>query len=87
MKVDTKADKYPQASQLPKPTVEKFSSSIPLRRVEKGKEKVNRGERRRRKKSKSKADGLHRGQKHRVIVKLLLCFQLVHTFQRGREQR
>lgn len=56
-------DKYPHALQSPEPTVERDSSSVPLRRVEKGKEKLSKRERRRRK-SKSKADGLHRGQKH-----------------------
>lgn len=55
-------DKYPHAPQSPEPTVERLSNSVPLRRVEKGKEKLR--ERERRRKSKSKADGLHRGQKH-----------------------
>lgn len=60
--MDRKTDKYPQVPH--EPSVERLSSSLVLRRVEKRKEKVKDGERRRRRKSKSKADGLHKGQKH-----------------------
>lgn len=53
----------------------------------KGETERKRG-RRGRKKSKSKADGLHRGRTRetlRAVVKSQLCFQLGHTFQRQRE--
>lgn len=72
-------DKYPQAPR--EPSVERLSSLLPLRRVERGKEKVKDGERRRKKNPNPKqmaSIGARNTESHRKSAALL---SLIHIFQ------
>lgn len=75
--MDRKTDKYPQA--LREPSVERLSSSLPLRRVEKEKEGESGGGGGGNPNPKQMASiGARNTESHRKIAALL---SLIHTFQ------